>query len=57
MVHLFTCVHTVHFGTVPGSVLQALCEKMTQLEVLSAEWISDFTNEQMRFVAICTVYR
>ncbi|CAC5357272.1 unnamed protein product [Mytilus coruscus] len=47
-IHLFTCVHTIHFGAVPGSVLQALCEKTTQLETLSAEWISDSTNEQMK---------
>ncbi|XP_063428467.1 uncharacterized protein LOC134711645 isoform X2 [Mytilus trossulus] len=47
-IHLFTCVHTIHFGAVPGSVLQALCEKTTQLEALTAEWISDSTNEQMK---------
>ncbi|CAG2212856.1 unnamed protein product [Mytilus edulis] len=47
-IHLFTFVHTIHFGAVPGSVLQALCEKTTQLEALTAEWISDSTNEQMK---------
>lgn len=48
VVHQFTCVHTINFGLVPGSVLEALCEKVTRLEVLSAQWISDFTSEQMK---------
>lgn len=50
VIHQFTCVHTIHFGAVPGTVLQTLCGKMLQLEELSAEWISDSNDEQMKLV-------
>lgn len=41
-----TCIQDIHFGLVPGSVLQHVCEKMPHLEVFTAEWISDYDDEQ-----------
>lgn len=41
-----TCVQNIHFGLVPGSILQHVCEKMPHLEVFTAEWISDYDDEQ-----------
>ncbi|XP_061172726.1 uncharacterized protein LOC133182036 [Saccostrea echinata] len=41
-----TCIQNIHFGLVPGSVLQHVCEKMPHLEVFTAEWISDYDDEQ-----------
>ncbi|XP_062595488.1 uncharacterized protein LOC134256839 [Saccostrea cucullata] len=41
-----TCIQNIHFGLVPGSVLQHVCEKMPHLEVFTAEWISDYDDDQ-----------
>ena len=40
-------LRSIEFGLVPSSVLHAMAEKLTELEVLRAEHISDFCDEQM----------
>lgn len=40
-------LRSIEFGLVPPSVLHAMAEKLTGLEVLRAEHISDFCDEQM----------
>ncbi|KAL5008970.1 hypothetical protein ScPMuIL_014551 [Solemya velum] len=37
----------MHFGLVPASVVQLICERMKHLQIFTAEWISDITDDKM----------